>query len=76
MNTARLGVVLCAHLFFKAQTNYQRDIDISFPVTLQQGKLAHITPWTPSLSRSRWHTDPESPGALQNEGPTGAYHGR
>lgn len=33
MNTARLGVVLPA-LFLKAQTNYQRDIGISFPVTL------------------------------------------
>lgn len=52
MNTARLGVVLPA-LFLKAQTNYQRDIGISFPVTLQQGKLAHITLWTPSLYRSR-----------------------
>lgn len=64
MNTARLGVVLPA-LFFKAQTNYQRDIGISFPVTLQQGKLAHITLWTPSLYRSRWHAEPESPGELQ-----------
>lgn len=67
MNTARLGVVLPALCPSVLQSSDQLPEGYwhSFPVTLQQGKLAHITLWTPTLYRSRWHAEPESPGELQ-----------